>query len=143
MSYKHSAVMMCMTLMLAAAASGADSSLPSTAAPEQRPLGASGVPIDPAKKTVHVVNASGKSQKPKQTAAQLRAQQAKTHARLAKHIENYSGNINNAEGKEKLTTEMAGDLEAYKRQSLELYKMQRRGSSATVGKERVMKQAPR
>lgn len=143
MSYKRSTAAMCMALMLVAADSGADPLQQSTAASEQRPLGATGVPIDPAKKTVHVGNALGKTQKPKQTTAQLRAQQAKTHSRLAKHIESYSGNIDNVRGKEKVTTEMAGDLETYKRQSLELYKRQHRGRSAMVGNEPVMRQVPR
>ena len=136
MSYKHLTAMTCIALMLAAAASGADSSPPSTAAAEQRSLGVTGVPIDPSKKTVHVEKAPGKAKKSRQSTAQLRSQQTKTQARLAKHIENYSGNIHNAQGKEKLTAEMAGDLDAYKRQSLELYKMQRRGGSTTGGRER-------
>ena len=92
---------------------------------EQRPLGVTGVPIDPAKKTVLVVNAPSQAVSPQQSMSQLQSEQQKTEAKLAKLMKSYSGNINNAKTKDKLTKEMSGQLEDYKRQSLELYRLQR------------------
>jgi hypothetical protein len=91
---------------------------------EQRPVGATGVPIDASKKTV-VVSAAPPTGTPQQMKMQLQAQQQKTEAQLAKLMNSYSGNINNSRAKEKLTLEMSGQMEAYKRQALSLYRMQR------------------
>ncbi|MHB8744263.1 MAG: hypothetical protein ACYC9L_14215 [Sulfuricaulis sp.] len=96
----------------------------STTATAPHPVGATGVPIDPSKKTVHMINAPVRAPVAGHDIVQLQAQHATTNVQLTKLIKNYSENIGNAKKKETLTKEMAKDLETYKHQSLELYKKQ-------------------
>jgi len=100
---------------------------------DPRPVGVTGIPIDPAKKEVVVVNAPTQAASPQQMVAQMHQQHEKTEAQLNKLMKDYAGNIHNAKTKDKLAQEMSGQLEVYKRQSLELYKVQRaQGQTAST-----------
>ena len=120
------------TMVAAGSGCGSGSSnkapVPATTAPpatEQPQMGATGVPIDPAKKTVVVVVPPGGEAKTReQQLVQLQAENKKTEERLSKLIASYSDNVDNAKSKAKLSADMSKDLEAYKHQSLQLFKAQ-------------------
>jgi hypothetical protein len=90
-----------------------------------RAVGATGVPIDPSRKTVLVVVPPGEILEPDKHVARLEQQHEKTQADLTKLMKSYARNLSNSQSKQKLGAQMADDLEAYKRQSLELYQVQR------------------
>lgn len=120
-----------LTMAMAGTGCGSGSSdkvpVPATTTPataEQRQLGATGVPIDPDKKTVVVVVPPGEAKTSEQRLAQLQAESKKTEVRLSKLINNYSNNVDNAKSKAKLSADMSKDLDTYKHQSLQLFKAQ-------------------
>lgn len=104
---------------------------PATA--EQRPVGATGVPIDPDKKTVVVVVPPGEAGTREQQLVQLQVENKKTEARLSKLIDNYSKNVDSAKTKSKVSADMSKDLDAYKQQSLQLFKAQQANQAPEGG----------
>jgi len=93
-------------------------------ATKQRPPGVTGQRIDPSKKKVVIVSTSSKSKNRVEQLSVLKTEHAKTGKQLATLIGSYSKNIDNTEEKNKIASEMAKNLQVYKRQSLELYKEQ-------------------
>ena len=102
---------------------GAADALPAIAG-EEHQVGATGIPIDPSQKKVVVVTPPGSARTPQQQMSELQAQNARTEARIATGMKTYSGNLGNAEARDRVASGMNDDLEAYKKQSLELYKLQ-------------------
>jgi hypothetical protein len=119
-------------ISLSVAACSPDRTTASRTAPESVPaiaadapqVGATGIPIDPDKKKVVVITPSGAERTREQAMAELQAQNAKTGAEIAARMQTYSENLDSNEAKARLAAEMADDLDAYKKQSLEMYKLQ-------------------
>lgn len=89
-------------------------------------VGATGVPIDPAAKTVLIVNAPAVvSLSAQNRVAGLGAQQAETQRKIGRFMEGYARSLDDPAAKDRLVEQNAADLEVYKRQSLELYNAQR------------------
>ncbi len=89
-------------------------------------VGATGLPIDPAAKTVIVVSAPGVvSASAAKRVADLEAQQRSTQTRLDHFVSEYQESLDDPAARERLVEGRAADFETYKAQSLELYKAQR------------------
>lgn len=91
---------------------------------EEPQVGVTGIPIDPSQKTVVVVTPPGAARSPQQQMSELQAQNTRTEAQIAARMQTYSGNLGNAEVRNRVASQMDDDLEAYKKQSLEMYKLQ-------------------
>ncbi len=108
---------------------GAASAPPAITA-EERQVGATGIPIDPTQKTVVVVTPPGAARTPQEQMTELQAQNARTEAQIAARMQTYSGNLGSAETKDRVAGQMSDDLEAYKQQSLEIYRLQQQTPQA-------------
>lgn len=86
--------------------------------------------IDPQKKTVTVLAPPSAPQLAERQEAQLIAERTKVDAHIHDLMDGYSGSLRNPASKAKYQTEIAQQLETYKRQTLELYKLQRANEQA-------------
>lgn len=105
-------------------------SLP-TITPDEPQKGATGIPIDPSKKDVVIVTPSGAARTPQESMQELQVQNAKTGAAIDAHMRTYSENLHDPDTKARVAKEMADDLETYKRQSLEMYRLQKQNEGET------------
>jgi len=106
------------------------SSVAKPAAVDNRPRGQTGIPIDPTKKTVVIEDDRDlKSSASQARIEALETKQAHTQQRLARFMSSYANNVNDHRGTRKLTAAADQDLEAYKRQTLDLYNARRQQSS--------------
>lgn len=86
--------------------------------------------IDPQKKTVVVLAAPSAPQLAGRQEAKLAAEHEKVEGRIQDLMNNYSSNLGDAAGKAKYEEQIGQELETYKRQSLQLYKLQRQAQLA-------------
>lgn len=91
---------------------------------EEQQVGVTGIPIDPSRKTVVVVTPPGAARDAQEQMSELKAQNARTEARLASQMNAYAGHLADGGARDRIAGQMHEDLEAYKKQSLELYKLQ-------------------
>jgi hypothetical protein len=97
-------------------------------------LNASGRPeapwIDPQKKSVIVLAPPSAPQLAERQQAQVAAERAKVEAHIHDLMDGYAANLGNPAGKAKYQEEIGQQLETYKRQTLQLYKLQRQNEQA-------------
>jgi hypothetical protein len=86
--------------------------------------------IDPQKKKVVVLAAPSAPQLASRQEAQLATEQDKTELQIHELMDSYSNNLGNPASKAKYEEQIGQQLETYKRQSLQLYKMQRQAQLA-------------
>lgn len=91
---------------------------------EQQQVGVTGIPIDSDRKTVVVVTPPGAARNPQDQMSELKAQNARSEARITSQMETYAGQLADTGAKGRIASQMNEDLEAYKKQSLEMYKLQ-------------------
>lgn len=91
--------------------------------PEGFEMGVTGIPIDPRKKTVVILTAPGAARTPAEQMSKLQAQNVRTQAQIASRMKAYSRSLGSPESRQRQAAAMAGDLEAYKQQSLQMYKL--------------------
>lgn len=92
--------------------------------PEGLEMGVTGIPIDPRKKTVVILTAPAAARTPAEQMSQLQVQNARTQAQIASRMQAYSRSLGSSGSRQRQAAAMAGDLEAYKQQSLQMYKLQ-------------------
>jgi hypothetical protein len=80
--------------------------------------------IDPQKKTVTVLAPPSAPQLVAREEAQVVAERAKVEAHIQDLMAGYASNLRNPTGKAKYRDQIAQELETYKRQTLQLYKLQ-------------------
>jgi hypothetical protein len=104
---------------------------------EQAPqpdLNASGRPeapwIDPQKKTVTVLAPPSAPQLVERQQAQLADERSKVETRIHDLMDDYSANLRNPASKAQYQEQIAQQLETYKRQTLQLYKLHRQNEQA-------------
>ena len=99
-------------------------------------LNASGRPeapwIDPQKKTVVVLAPPSAPQLVARQEAQIVAERDKVEAHIHDLMDGYSNNLRNPAGKAKYQEEISQQLETYKRQTLQLYKLQRQNEQTNA-----------
>jgi hypothetical protein len=97
-----------------------------------RDLHASGRPeapfIDPQKKNVVVLAAPSAPQLLARQEAKVGAEREKVETKIHGLMDGYASNLGNPNGKEKYQQQIAEQLQTYKRQSLELFLMQRQAA---------------
>jgi hypothetical protein len=102
--------------------------------PPHHDLNPSGRPeapwIDPQKKSVVVLAPPSAPQLIERQAAQLAAERSKVETHIHDLMDGYASNLRNPAGKAKYQEEIGQQLETYKRQTLQLYKMQRQNEQA-------------
>jgi hypothetical protein len=86
--------------------------------------------IDPQKKTVTVLAPPSAPQLVAKQEAQLVAERTKVETHIHDLMEGYASNLRNPSSKAKYQEEIAQQLEDYKRQTLQLYKLQRQNDQA-------------
>jgi hypothetical protein len=89
--------------------------------------------IDPQKKTIVVLAAPSAPQLAGREEAKLATDHEKVEGRIQDLMTRYSGNLGNAAGKAKYEEQIGEELETYKRQSLQLYKLKRAAQLAASG----------
>jgi hypothetical protein len=102
--------------------------------PPHADLNASGRPeapwIDPQKNTVVVLAAPSAPQLVERQQTQLAAERGKVETHIHDLMDGYAANLRNPAGKAKYQEEIAQELATYKRQTLQLYKLQRQSEQA-------------
>ena len=86
--------------------------------------------IDPQKKTVTVLVPPSAPQLVERQEAQLAAERTNVEEHIHDLMDGYSANLRNPASKAKYREEIAQQLETYKRQTLQLYKLQRQNEQA-------------
>ena len=104
--------------------------------PQHADLNASGRPeapwIDPQKNTVVVLAPPSAPQLAERQQVQLAAERGKVETHIHDLMDGYAANLRNPAGKAKYQEEIAQQLATYKRQTLQLYKLQRQNEQANA-----------
>jgi hypothetical protein len=91
--------------------------------------------IDPEKKSVVVLAAPSAPQLAARQQAQITAEHEKSESRIHDLMEGYTNNLRDTKNREKYREQIAQQLETYKRQSLQLYLMQRQADRAAAANQ--------
>jgi hypothetical protein len=86
--------------------------------------------IDPEKKSVVVLAAPSAPQLAMRQEAKLVAEQEKVEGQIHSLMDGYADNLGNSASKAKYGEQITQELETYKRQTLQLYKLQRQAELA-------------
>jgi len=96
------------------------------------PIGASGEPIDPTKKTIVVEGEVPEAAPVDQNLADLQQASAATAQQIRGQIDSYAADIHSGGSTANMSEALSADLDDYKSQALQTFKAQRQGAEQTA-----------
>jgi len=97
------------------------------------PIGASGEPIDPTKKTIVVEGEIAEAAPVEQNLADLQQASAATTQQIRSQIDSYAADIHSGGSTANMSEALSADLDDYKSQALQTFKAQRQLAEQTAG----------